>query len=287
MVDIEIGAFQSEVGCKQRVKFNIILEVEKNPAIFEDNVDKILSYETIIEAIWLELNSKRFNLLETLAEQVAERCMMEKKAERVIVRIEKLDKIVGSLGVEISRDKIHYRSLKNKSLTEKGLNGENALILAHLTNGLIYNELAESWLRVFKKSEVPVVISLDPLTSVNFQNVYPKVQNEVRLLSMAQSAVIFDNLYGAVSLVRNKAELDLTTRMKKVSVILPTKIFAESTLTSPSVILNTKELALLLAKAIKATRLIFIGDPVVKDSQGFDSEILQVDYLAAKEWMKF
>ena len=189
--------------------------------------------------------------------------------------------------MEISRDKIHYRSLKNKSLTEKGLDGENALILAHLTNGLIYNELAESWLRVFKKSEVPVVISLDPLTSVNFQNVYPKVQNEVRLLSMAQSAVIFDNLYGAVSLVRNKAELDLTTRMKKVSVILPTKIFAESTLTSPSVILNTKELALLLAKAIKATRLIFIGDPVVKDSQGFDSEILQVDYLAAKEWMKF
>ena len=40
MVDIEIGAFQSEVGCKQRVKFNIILEVEKNPAIFEDNSGK-------------------------------------------------------------------------------------------------------------------------------------------------------------------------------------------------------------------------------------------------------
>ena len=62
--EIEIGAFQSEVGCKQRVEFNVWLELFQSNIELNDNVEKVLSYEIIIDAINSELNKQRFNLLE-------------------------------------------------------------------------------------------------------------------------------------------------------------------------------------------------------------------------------
>ena len=50
-----------------------------------------------------ELNVERLNLLETLAERIADRILIEPQAIRVFVRIEKLDRGPGALGVEIVR----------------------------------------------------------------------------------------------------------------------------------------------------------------------------------------
>ena len=57
----------------------------------------------VTEAIAAELASERLNLLETLAERTAERILAEPQAMRAFVRIEKLDRVSGSLGVEIER----------------------------------------------------------------------------------------------------------------------------------------------------------------------------------------
>ena len=45
IVDVEIGAFQSERGSKQRVCFNIVVEVKPFQYKIEDDVDRILSYD--------------------------------------------------------------------------------------------------------------------------------------------------------------------------------------------------------------------------------------------------
>ena len=50
-----------------------------------------------------ELAAERLNLLETLAARVAERILAEPQAMRVFVRVEKLDRGPGALGVEIVR----------------------------------------------------------------------------------------------------------------------------------------------------------------------------------------
>ena len=55
------------------------------------------------EAIAHELAAERLNLLETLAERIAERILLEPQALRAFVRIEKLDRGPGALGVEIVR----------------------------------------------------------------------------------------------------------------------------------------------------------------------------------------
>ena len=103
IVEVEIGAFQSERGRKQRVCFNIVVEVKPLDHKIEDDVDRILSYDRVTEAITIELNVERLNLLETLAERIADRILIEPQAIRVFVRIEKLDRGPGALGVEIVR----------------------------------------------------------------------------------------------------------------------------------------------------------------------------------------
>ena len=63
--EIDIGAFQSEYGVKQRVSFNVILEVNTDNQPMHDNVDLVLSYDNIIEVIEDEIGQKRVALLET------------------------------------------------------------------------------------------------------------------------------------------------------------------------------------------------------------------------------
>ncbi|MDZ4134866.1 MAG: dihydroneopterin aldolase, partial [Paracoccaceae bacterium] len=105
VVEADIGAFQQERGQKQRLRFNVVVEVRPAPAPLADDVDQILSYDRITEAIATELGAERLNLLETLAERVAERVLAEPQAMRAFVRIEKLDIGPYALGVEIVRSR--------------------------------------------------------------------------------------------------------------------------------------------------------------------------------------
>ena len=68
IINAEIGAFQSERGKKQRLRISVVLEVELNTEKQNDDVDKIISYDTIIDAIKNQLLIERINLLEIFAE---------------------------------------------------------------------------------------------------------------------------------------------------------------------------------------------------------------------------
>ena len=102
----DIGAFNAELGVDQRLRFNIVLEVAHHPSGEHDDVDRVISYDTITEAVDGALGAERVDLLETLAERVARACLHDPRAVRVFVRIEKLDRIPGSLGVEIVRNRV-------------------------------------------------------------------------------------------------------------------------------------------------------------------------------------
>ena len=102
-VAVEIGAFQAERGVTQRLRFDVVVEVGAHEGADTDDVDDILSYDTVTEAITAELAAERLNLLETLAERIAARLLAEPQPLRVFVRIQKLDRGPGKLGVEIVR----------------------------------------------------------------------------------------------------------------------------------------------------------------------------------------
>lgn len=105
VVAAEIGAFQHERGREQRLRFNVVVELLPQDRPGDDDVDRILSYDRLTEAIAAELRAERLNLLETLAERIAARILAEPQAARVFLRVEKLDLAPGALGVEIVRDR--------------------------------------------------------------------------------------------------------------------------------------------------------------------------------------
>jgi dihydroneopterin aldolase len=111
IVEAEIGAFQLERGLTQRLSFNLVVELRPHTGAASDDVDQILSYDRLTEAIATELAAERLNLLETLAERIAARILTEPQPLRVFLRIEKLDRGPFALGVEIVRSRSDMAAL--------------------------------------------------------------------------------------------------------------------------------------------------------------------------------
>ena len=134
IVSADIGAFQQERGHEQRLRFNIVVEVRTAPAPLEDDVDRILSYDVLTEAIAEELAEERLNLLETLAAKVAERILAAPQAMRVFVRVEKLDRGPGALGVEIVRSRAEAPV---QLVADDGTASNLHPLIVHLSNAAI------------------------------------------------------------------------------------------------------------------------------------------------------
>ena len=102
--EIEIGAFVEEHGVTQRVRFDVVLEVARNTAHIDDKAARVVSYDDLVQSIEALIAGERMNLLETFAERLAQMCLVDPRARRVHIRIEKLDRLEGAgLGVEIVR----------------------------------------------------------------------------------------------------------------------------------------------------------------------------------------
>jgi len=103
--EVEIGAYAEEHGHAQRLRFDLVLEVARNTAHVDDEVARVLNYDTLVHAIEDLAAGPRINLLETFAERLAQRLLEDERARRVHIRLQKLDRLPGgaSLGCEITR----------------------------------------------------------------------------------------------------------------------------------------------------------------------------------------
>jgi dihydroneopterin aldolase len=103
VLDAEIGVYSHEKGVTQRARFSVDIEVKPAGEAIEDQIDRVLDYDTIIATIKGILAEGHINLVETLADEIATRCLEHPRAASVKVKIEKLDKEPGAVGVEIVR----------------------------------------------------------------------------------------------------------------------------------------------------------------------------------------
>jgi dihydroneopterin aldolase len=105
VLDVEIGVYTHEKGVTQRVRFSV--DVDLIPAVhaLNDDIRQAFDYDTIIKGIKTIIARGHINLVETLAEEVANICLAHPRAQSVRVMIEKLDKEPGVVGVEIVRAK--------------------------------------------------------------------------------------------------------------------------------------------------------------------------------------
>lgn len=101
----EIGAFRHERGARQRVRINLDLLVREEAAPVGDDLRNVVCYDEIVSGIRRLAAAGHVNLVETLAERLAETCLADARIRRALVRVEKLDVYpdVAAVGIEIER----------------------------------------------------------------------------------------------------------------------------------------------------------------------------------------
>lgn len=105
VLEVEIGVHHNEKGVTQRVRFSVDIDVTPNPSALNDDIERTLDYDYVINGIKAIISRGHINLVETLAEEVAQHCLAHPRAARVTVNIEKLDKDPGAVGVKVVRSK--------------------------------------------------------------------------------------------------------------------------------------------------------------------------------------
>lgn len=225
--DVEIGAFQAERGVTQRVRFNVVLEVARHAAAETDDVDRVLSYDTITEAIDAELAQERVNLLETLAERIAERVLEPAQALRAFVRIEKLDRIPGTLGVEIVRSRIASTGGAGQGAAEAPDEEIHPLVV-FLPNTVLHGDGLKVWLDSVASHALPAIICLEPLaTGAPHTGVTP-VDRRLGLLAIEQNAWVLASRDSRCVVVDSRTELDWAMKNGQLSVWAPSKIVLDA-----------------------------------------------------------
>lgn len=104
VLDCDIGVFANEQGVTQRVRFSVDLDVAGREGKRLDEIEQVISYDTVVDGIKSLIAGRHINLVETLAEEIAELSLKDPRALRVKVRVEKLEKEPGSVGIEIVRE---------------------------------------------------------------------------------------------------------------------------------------------------------------------------------------
>lgn len=102
-----IGVYRHEKEGPQRVRINLDLLVKEPGEDLHDEVARVVSYETVTDAIRALCAGPHINLVETLAERIADLCFKDARVRSVTVRVEKLDifQDAESAGVEIARER--------------------------------------------------------------------------------------------------------------------------------------------------------------------------------------
>jgi len=260
IVEVEIGAFQAERGTTQRICFNVVVEVQPLTGPIDDDVDRILSYDRVTEAIGHELSEERLNLLETLAERVAERILLEPQAIRVFVRIEKLDRGPGALGVEIvrGRDQIHHEHLDDDRPHPR---------LIYLSNAAIASDNLSGWIDQASKDGRPLVLCVGAPNLPAHRTGHKMTQRRIDLLAIEQNAWMLAARDLRCVVVNTRTELDWAMKNGQISVWAPSKIVLDA-VDGPSAAPNDAvALSAWFAAMLEAGEMLVIGSDRPADAQ--------------------
>ena len=250
VVDVDIGAFQQERGHRQRVMFNVVVEVRPAPQPLDDDVDRILSYDRITEAIGAELAAERLNLLETLAARVAERILAEPQAMRVFVRIEKLDIGPYKLGVEIVRSRAEVAL---KVLGKDGLESALHPLVVFLDNAAIAAPDLPALLDALQARGLPVILTVGLPDFSRPTTHHRPTQRRVDLLAIEQNAWTLAARDRRCVVVASRTELDWAVKRGQMVVWAPSKMVLDAVDGLQSRV--PVELALWLAETLAAQSL--------------------------------
>jgi len=105
-----IGIHKNEKINKQKIIFNIVINVNQNIYPDENNLSSIVDYEKITNKLKKLVKNKKYNFLESLAEDSFSEIFEDKRINSVKIKIEKPEAIANaqSVGVEVFKSRNDY-----------------------------------------------------------------------------------------------------------------------------------------------------------------------------------
>jgi len=112
LLQAAIGVYSTEQGRTQRIRVNVDLGVTDDGArgvsrasVGRDDLRRVVDYAVIAERVRGIVAAGHVQLVETLAERLAEACLEDERVQVARVRVEKLDVLPdgATAGVEVER----------------------------------------------------------------------------------------------------------------------------------------------------------------------------------------
>ncbi|HEX4893695.1 MAG TPA: dihydroneopterin aldolase [Hyphomicrobiaceae bacterium] len=107
-----VGIYEVEKRYVQRVIVSVDLEVVDDYDGVSDRIGDVVDYGQIVAAIRNIVDSDHFQLIETLAERIAEAALMDRRTISARITVEKPDAVPGcrSVGIAIERQRSAQQS---------------------------------------------------------------------------------------------------------------------------------------------------------------------------------
>ena len=105
-----IGIHEYEKIKKQKIKFNIVLDISQSTTPNEKNIKSIVDYEKITNKLENLTKNKNYNFLESLVEDSFKEIFEDKRINSATIKIEKPEAIKNaeSVGVEVFKTRKDY-----------------------------------------------------------------------------------------------------------------------------------------------------------------------------------
>ena len=110
-LDLKLGYYDQEKNKKQKVKFSLDIDCKNKKPTNDKDIKSIVNYDRIVKLIEKLVRNKHYNFLETLAEDVFDELFKDKRIDKIVLQIEKLEilKQCTSVGIQISKKRSYEK----------------------------------------------------------------------------------------------------------------------------------------------------------------------------------
>ena len=108
-LDLKLGYYDFEKEKTQKVKFSLEIDYEDRKPTNDKDIKSIVNYGQVVKLITKLAKNKHYNFLETLAEDVFDVLLKDKRIGKIMLQIEKLEiiKECASVGIQITKKRSH------------------------------------------------------------------------------------------------------------------------------------------------------------------------------------
>ena len=105
ILNIKLGYFDFEKEKPQKVKFSLEVNYKDKKPTNDKDLKSIVNYDKLVKLIRKLVKNRHYNFLETLAEDIFDELFKDKRIDKIVQKIEKLEiiKDCSSVGIQISK----------------------------------------------------------------------------------------------------------------------------------------------------------------------------------------